>query len=200
MIDTANREKLEQKKMDAQCSVVANRAYIARIEKFLTIVDVLAICTPIGFLSVQLALIPYEAITKALSIINPILSAALLILAIISLIKGSRNKLKQHQRFLVENLPIIEEIDQLLNDEDADIKDAKRIVEKTTNLDKEEWQLLPGMNESEKQGFYREALKLSGNPDVVCPICYKSPWKYKKSENSCQQCGNSLNDKEDNTK
>ena len=192
MIDDNYKEILEQRLMDAYCSIVVHQAYMAKIDKILTNVDLLSLCTPICVLVVQVSLlsIGYMGFTKFLSVLSALLSGALLVLAIVSLMKDYRNKLKQHQRFLVENYPIIDEIKRILLDPDSDIKDAIRIIDKTTALDKEESQLLSNIKDDERQNFYRLALIRTNDVNVVCPVCRKSPFKYKTSENKCHICGN----------
>jgi len=192
MIDNFQKQRLHEKLFESQCSIVTHQAYLARIDSVLRTIEILAICAPIGFMSVQLSLISNVAITKILSIINPILSAALLILAVFSLTQSYRQRLQDHQKFLVENFPIAEQLRALLIKTEADDRDVEKIMDKITALDKEEARLMAHQKADEKQTFYREAMKRMGDIDVKCPKCGKSPWEYQKSKNKCQVCGSEL--------
>jgi mobilome CxxCx(11)CxxC protein len=186
-------EQLEEANIDAHCAVSLHKAHIAKYEKLLTAVDALSVCVPVGFFGVQVASIQFPAVATFLaSVINPLLSAALLILVLFTLVTQSRAKLKQHQRFLSEEIIVIREIKELLSGETITSEATKRILDWAARLAQDEEQMFSKLSELEKRNYYRLGLRAIGDPTVVCPICGASPYHYQKPQKNemCQTCGN----------
>lgn len=198
MLSEQYKKTLDQRKFEALCSVYLHQARISKIERAQRLVDILMLCVPILLLASSAMADDKNSLHflySPLRIISEISSIALLALGVYSLIKDYRPRLKKHQRFLAENLPIIDEIDQLIRNNEADEKDMRRISEKTTQITKEEMDLMNDLEDKEKQSAARLALRQHGGTDVTCPICQSSPWHVKAGPNICNMCGNAVTNK-----
>jgi mobilome CxxCx(11)CxxC protein len=191
------REKLEQKKFDAYFRIRIHRYNIISLERTLKRIDIVAICCPIAFLALQLAMqssiFHIMDILIILNFISYILSALLIIVVIYSLIQGYREKLKHHQKCLVEYLSIPREINEILLENKLDCKDAKRILDRIFLIEKDEISLVD-ISKSIKRRFHREVL-LEQYDEALCSKCYSSPLEYKwwMLWNLCPQCGVMMN-------
>lgn len=182
------QEKLLQAKLDARCSVFIHKEYIHRIDRKLIAIELLSLIVPIMFFAIELVFANDLPTRKILSSINYVISAVLISMVIWSMSGSFREKLKSHQRFLTENLPIINEIDVILRKNTIDQDDENKIIDKTINLTTQESLLLPKLPIEEKQFFYREVLKEELGKNAICGVCSASPWVFIKG--SCQACGN----------
>jgi mobilome CxxCx(11)CxxC protein len=195
MLSEQNKKALDQRKFEALCSVHLHQGRISKIEGAQRLVDILVLCVPILLLASSAMAEEKNSLHflySPLRITNEIMAVFLLALGVYSLIKEYRPKLKQHQKFLGENLPIIDEIDQILRSNDADERDVRRIEEKTTNITKAEMELMHDLTDKEKHLAARLALRQHGGTSVVCPICQKSPWRFQAGKSVCEMCGNAL--------
>lgn len=185
-------QQLYQARLDAHCAVKLHQAKISWNEIILKIIDILAVCVPVGFFGVQVASSQFPNIASALSnIINPLLSASLLIVVIASFVAQSRSRLKEHQRFLSEEVIIIREIEELLSQSEITLEASKRILDWVARITKEEKLLFSKITEKQRREFYRAGLRESGDVHTICPFCGASPYQYQKPKgNMCQLCGN----------
>ena len=186
------REQLYQAQVDAHSAVILHQDKIATHERLLTFVDTLAACVPIAFWGVLVASFQFPGAAFFLNnIVNPLLSALLLIMVIASFVTHARSNLKEHQRYLSEEIIIIRELEELLSQTEITTDASKRLLDWAARVEKEEALLLPKISEKKRRECYRAALRKLNDVHVVCPVCGASPYQYQKPQKEmCQLCGN----------
>lgn len=191
-------EKLRQKKMDELGAKKLHSWRITRLNKYILLLDLLALIVPIGYFTVRYVNKGTSPITTV-ELIWLFAATLLLILGIVKCVCRWQARVENHNRLMGGNINSIAHSDHLLN-----LYSKGNVDDTTINLflldtaqDIADTLALGTVKESERQLAYREALK-EFEPGSRCFECNASPWQYKPG--SCQLCGNTPEDKSNNTK
>lgn len=159
---------------------------INKIEVISVTSNTLTIIVPILF-SGALLIAKGTKHEEMLNIISIALSAILLSIVIFSLIFRIEQKKENYLIGRRSNTYIANEALRLIELENLDLTWFFNYVNEMDSKDKEN---IGKISENLKKEAYRNTLERiqPGQSDVICPICKKSPFSYKKG--SCQVCGN----------
>ncbi len=186
-----NEVKLSQIKLNAIVAKKLHNIYLKKYDTSKKIFTAISIILPI-LITFLMYFSKGKKIQPYVEFFSFVSSIGLIIYSVILLILNIDEKLIQHKIYVNKNIDIITEADNLLNEKDCEQAVINWFSKYVSEMDKKDNELLNSVNDEDRKYAYREALKEndSGNSDVVCPICKKSPWKYIKGD--CQLCGNKI--------
>lgn len=183
-------DKIEQTKLNAISAKILHRDAKGLYDFYNSLFLILTIIVPIAFIVAQYVT-KGTGLESLFNTISIILSGILIIAALISsMILKVNEKITVHKIGLKNNLYIINECDNIGKLTQSEQEWFFRYV---TEIDQQDNDTFAKKSERTKKKVYRNALKEiePGNYSITCPLCNKSPWKYKKGD--CQLCGNKTN-------
>lgn len=183
-------DKIQQTKLNALSAKLLHRKSKWNYDLYNGIFIILTIIVPLIFIIAQYKSKGTDS-EETMNMISFALSIILICTALVSaLLLKVNEKITIHKMGLKNNIYIINECDNLGGLTEKDREWFYRYVSEIDNQDNDTF---ANVSDKKKRKIYREALKEiePGNYSITCPMCDKSPWKYKKGD--CQLCGNKSN-------
>lgn len=189
-LSPTKKKLLTQSRLD---SLVAKHIYdrrVAALRRASSLVDYLAVAVPVLYFPIRYLAkgTSYHVILEA---IWEILAAVLIALVLLKVLYGWTEKAESYSTARSENMQIANQIRSLLTGKiPTESAELDIVLSASGRQDVSDQQELGRLTTREKKSAYREALKEldPDDVDVKCPVCYASPWHYKKG--SCNACGN----------
>lgn len=181
-------EGVTQKKVDAICARILHQERLDQLRWKNKLVDALVLIDPIGNMTVRY-LSNVGSYAHYVEASWEIVAAVLAGLGALKLVSGWTRDSEQHSRQMGENISLITQADYLLSKPAIDPEAALLFKMLADSHEKQDRDLLGGVDAKAKQMAYREALKefSKAGQSVVCPNCKSDPWKF--VAGPCQMCG-----------
>ncbi|MDR0966766.1 MAG: hypothetical protein LBM75_09780 [Myxococcales bacterium] len=187
--DSNRKRRIIEYRVNQTTSVILHEGRIENLERTNFWVEFLSVSVPIAFLTTQS--IEDAFLRKYLNIAGSIMSVVLIIATIASKHYGLQDRLKRHERLILEGHDFINDAIALELRPEIDQKDFERLLERKKRLDFDDSRALSNLSTAEKQKAFREVLKEEYSIEAVCPDekCGISLWRGKPSKKGCPVCG-----------
>lgn len=189
MLDPARIREIEQKRMDALSAKHLHQWRRTVFNRLNFIVDLLALAVPAFYFPIRFLAKDTE-IGPIVEVLWELLTAGLLVFAIVKQVGKWQERAEKHSRQIGENIFLAGQAEQLLISAESTSPDGAqwflRFADSVEEIDRV---ALGEIKEEERKHAYREALKeFNPREKACCSECGASPWRY--SPGSCQVCGN----------
>jgi mobilome CxxCx(11)CxxC protein len=187
MLNPEQKNKIEQKKLDALVAIQLHKKQIRILQKTNRVFDCLCIAVPAFYLTPRL-LAKNTPFAIYIDSFGEFLAAILLVFAIIKLVNKWQDDEFKHTSMSQRNADIVYEADRLLASQTTSTEALEQFLKRVQDVDSEDAALLINTKKVDQQTAYREALKqFSSSTPILCPICNSDPWKF--TAGTCQACG-----------
>lgn len=188
-MDIETKATLQQAKLNALSAKNLHAACRESLNRKSQVVDFLGIAVPSVYFPLRYYAqhSPYDV---GFELVWTVLAILLAIATIAKMAYQWTDKAQKHSELLGANISLVGHVNSLLREEEISKESLRLFLLIDEKREKDDRGALGHIPLPQRQAVYREALKElnPGDPNVLCPVCKASPWKY--TSGPCQMCGN----------